>query len=87
MPAAANQLPGAALAERNGGPFATDPDDKQMLRTTGPVYLFDVALPGAELAHLGGRVYVRFDLAPQTLWQRLAWRARQIFLRHFADQR
>ncbi len=87
VPAAANQLPGAALAERNGGPFATDPDDKQMLRTTGPVYLFDVALPGAELAHLGGRVYVRFDLAPQTLWQRLAWRARQIFLRHFADQR
>jgi putative peptide zinc metalloprotease protein len=87
VPAAANQLPSPALAERNGGPVATDPDDKQMTHTLAPLYLFDVALPGTELPRLGGRVYVRFDLAPQTLWQRLAWRGRQIFLRHFADQR
>ncbi len=85
VPAAANQLPSSALAERNGGPFATDPADTQMMRTQGPAYIFDVALPGAQLPRIGGRVYVRFDLAPQTLWQRVSWRFRQLFLRHFAD--
>lgn len=85
VPAAANQLPSPALAERNGGSFATDPADKQMTRTQGPAYIFDVALPQAQLPRMGGRVYVRFDLAPQTLWQRLSWRMRQLFLRHFAD--
>lgn len=85
VPAGANQLPSPALAERNGGPLATDPSDKQMVRTQGPAYLFDLALPGAQVPRIGGRVYVRFDLAPQTLWQRAVWRLRQLFLRRFAD--
>lgn len=85
VPAAANQLPSSALAERNGGPFAVDPADTQMTRTQGPAYIFDLALPDAQLPRIGGRVYVRFDLTPQTLWQRMSWRFRQLFLRHFAD--
>ncbi len=86
-PGASQQLPSAALAERNGGPVAIDPQDAQMQRTLGPIYIVDVALAQTQLPRLSGRAHVRFELAPQTLWQRLSWRLRQVLLRHFADVR
>lgn len=84
VPAATDQLPSAALGEAAGGNFAIDPRDADGLRTQRPVVVVDLDLPGAGLARVGGRATVRFDLAPQTLYDRLALRTRQLLLRHFA---
>lgn len=88
------QLPGAALAERHGGEWPTDPADPEGLRPLKPVVLVDVAVDPAAAAdpgeatpqRLGARAWVRFDLG----WSPLAWQGaqalRRAWLRHVNPQ-
>ena len=82
-PAATRALPSAALGERAGGRFATDPADRDGLRTIDPVFLLDVAVPAALPQRIGGRVWLRFDLGHEPLGTRWLRRLRQLMLRHF----
>jgi putative peptide zinc metalloprotease protein len=82
-PAAAQELPSAALGERGGGRHVTDPADKEGKRTLEPVFLFDVVLEGEVLQSLGQRAWVRFDLAAEPLATQWYRRLRQLLLKHF----
>jgi putative peptide zinc metalloprotease protein len=83
VPAAANALPSAALGERGGGRYVTDPADKEGMRTLEPVFLFDLELQGERLQNLGQRAWVRFDLGYEPLAVQGYRRLRQLFLKHF----
>ena len=82
-PAATRVLPSAALGDRAGGRFATDPADKDGTRTLDPVFLLDLAVPARLPERIGGRVWVRFDLGYEPLGVRWLRRGRQLLLRHF----
>jgi putative peptide zinc metalloprotease protein len=82
-PAATFELPSAALGDRAGGPYPTDPSDKDGLRTRDPIILIDLTLPGHELRRIGGRAYVRFEHDPAPLAGRWYRELRQVFLQHF----
>ena len=82
-PAATRVLPSAALGDRAGGRFATDPADKEGTRTQDPVFLLDLAVPARLPERIGGRVWVRFDLGYEPLGVGWVRRARQLLLRHF----
>ena len=83
VPGATNQLPTAALGDRAGGPFVTDPADKEGLKTLEPVFLLDLRLTSKTLERVGGRAWLRFDHGARPLafqWQR---RMQQLFLKQF----
>jgi len=82
-PAATRVLPSAALGERAGGRFATDPADRDGLRTIDPVFLLDVTTAAQLPARIGGRVWLRFDLGHEPLGTRWLRHLRQLLLRHF----
>jgi len=82
-PAAAHELPSAALGERGGGRHVTDPADKEGRRTLEPVFLFDVVLEGEFLQSVGQRAWVRFDLGAEPLAMQWYRRLRQLLLKHF----
>jgi putative peptide zinc metalloprotease protein len=83
VPAATNELPSAALGDRGGGPYVTDPADKDALQTLEPLVLIDVKLPAMNLQRVGARAWVRFDHDAQPLAEQAYRRLRQLFLRHF----
>jgi len=68
-PAAAERLPGAALGDRGGGPIPVDPQDRDGLRPSVPVYLVDVAIdvPLEPPPSAGGRAWVRLDFGSASL--------------------
>lgn len=82
-PAASQLLPSPALGDRGGGGYATDPTDAEGRRSLEPVFLVDLTLPGATLARVGGRAWVRFDHGSAPLAFQVYRRATQLFLKHF----
>jgi putative peptide zinc metalloprotease protein len=82
-PAASHLLPSPALGDQGGGPYATDPDDKEGRRSLMPVFLIDLTLAGAPLERVGGRAWVRFDHGFEPLAAQAFRRASQLFLKHF----
>ena len=64
-----------ALGDRAGGPYVTDPADKDGTRSLDPVFLFDLTLPGSALERVGQRAWVRFDHGSQPLAVQLYRRA------------
>ena len=83
VPAAVHELPSPALGDRGGGPYATDPADRDGVRSIEPVVLVDLALPDRALERVGGRVWVRFDHGTEPLAMQSWRRLRQLFLQHF----
>jgi putative peptide zinc metalloprotease protein len=83
VPAATRQLPTPALGDRAGGPYVTDPADRDGQRSVDPVFLFDLTLPGSALDRVGQRACVRFDHGAESLAAQLYRRALQVFLKHF----
>lgn len=83
IPAATFDLPSVALGDRGGGPHATDPADKDGLRTRFPIVLIDLRVPDRKLERIGGTALVRFDHGAQPLAQRWYRQARQVLLQHF----
>ena len=84
MPAATRRLPSPALADRGGGPYASDPADKDGVQSLEPVFLFDLTLDGRDLERVGGRAWVRFDHGYEPLAAQGYRRAAQLFLKHFS---
>lgn len=84
VPAAADRLPLDAMADRNGGRVLTDPARPDELHPLEPSFVVDVVLD-EPLPRSGGLARVRLELAPRSLMDTLVQRARQLFLRHFAD--
>ena len=82
-PAASRALPSAALGERAGGPYATDPSDTKGLRSLDPVFLVDVSLTDTAVVRAGTRAWVRFDHGTEPLAQQVLRRATQLFLKRF----
>lgn len=83
IPAAAHDLPSAALGDRGGGPYVTDPADDSGTRSAEPVVLIDLAVAGDVPERLGGRVWVRFDHGREPLAMQWWRRMRQLFLQQF----
>ncbi len=82
-PAASHLLPSPALGDRGGGPYATDPGDKDGRRSLVPLFLIDLSLNGSTLGRVGGRAWVRFDHGFEPLAMQGFRRASQLFLKHF----
>lgn len=83
VPAATERLPDAALSDFAGGPFVTDPADRDHLRTPRPVFVFDLQVHGQVREMAGGRVWVRFDHGWAPLVVQWGRQLKQVFLRHF----
>ena len=84
VPGGRDQLPSRALSLENGGPYATDPRDKNGTKTLARVFQFDVSLPpSVGNVSLGTRAHVRFDLSPEPLAFRWFRAVRQLLLSHF----
>ena len=83
VPAATQTLPSDALSDRNGGPLATDPADKDNLRALEPYFLFDVALPDIAGGRAGARAQVHFDFGREPLAFQWAHALRQLAVRQF----
>lgn len=84
VPAPADRLPHASMADKMGGRVPTDPQDKDGLRPQEPSYVIDLAM-SSNLPRSGGLARVRIELAPQTIWATVSQRMRQLLLRHFSD--
>ena len=87
VPAALHELPSAALADRAGGKFPTDPSDPKGLRTLEPIFLFDIEVPNLSTGRVGGRAWVRFDHGSEPLTGRIARSLQQLLLRHFSNEK
>ena len=83
IPAATHDLPSAALGDRGGGPYATDPADTEGMRSQEAIVVVDVTLPETALERLGSRAWVRFDHGAMPLAARWYRQARQVLLQHF----
>lgn len=83
-PAATRQLPSAALGDREGGPVAIDPADKDGLRSQQPVFLWDVAVPGIAGERIGSRAWVKLQLPPEPLGLQAVRVLRQMLVRQFS---
>jgi putative peptide zinc metalloprotease protein len=84
VPGGTHMLPTAALGSMGGGPFATDPGDREGRKTLERVFEIEINLPpDGRIEYLGKRMYVRFDHGFEPLGMQ-AWRSlRQLFLRRF----
>ena len=86
-PAATQTLPSDALSERNGGPLATDPADRDNLRALESYFVFDLTLAGTSSERAGALAQVRFDLGRAPLLFQWAHALRQLAVRQFGTDR
>ncbi len=86
VPALGRDLPSLALTPSGGGRVIADPSAPDSApRALQNLLLVDLRLdPGTAFAHVGERVFVRFEHAPQSLMDRTWRRLRQVFLDQLA---
>jgi putative peptide zinc metalloprotease protein len=82
-PAATRELPAAALGDRGGGPYVTDPSATEGTHSLQPVFLFDLGLQGLPLDRVGGRAWVRFSHGAEPLAVQGYRLATRLFLERF----
>jgi len=85
VPRAVDRVPSMALSQAGGGDIALDPSTAgASMKTLQTHFEFEIEVLSAHPFGAGGRVYVRFDHARETIAEQ-CWRlARQLFLRRFA---
>jgi len=84
VPAATDILPSRALGAEGGGRIALDPRDPKRNTAIETLFEFEVALPDSlRAAHLGQRVYVRFDHGSAPLAWQVYRKVRVLFLSKF----
>jgi putative peptide zinc metalloprotease protein len=83
VPAASDRLPSAALAQAGGGEVVLQPQTGRELKAVQTNFELELELLAAAPAGHGGRVYVRFEHAPEPLGQQVYRSLRQLFLRRF----
>jgi putative peptide zinc metalloprotease protein len=86
-PASTRELPSAALGDKGGGTFVTDPNDEHGLQLQLPVFVVDVQLNDEPLKRIGGRAWILFDHGSQPLALQWARSIRQVFLKHLGNDR
>jgi putative peptide zinc metalloprotease protein len=86
-PASTRELPSAALSDKGGGTFTTDPNDEHGLQLQLPVFVVDVQLNDEPLKRIGGRAWVLFDHGSQPLAMQWARSLKQVFLKHLGNDR
>jgi putative peptide zinc metalloprotease protein len=86
-PASTRELPSAALSDKGGGTFVTDPSDEHGLQLLLPVFVVDVQLKDEPLKRIGGRAWILFDHGSQPLALQWARSIRQVFLKHLGNDR
>ncbi len=86
-PASTRELPSAALSDKGGGTFVTDPSDEHGLQLQLPIFVVDVQLNDEQLKRIGGRAWVLFDHGSQPLAFQWARSIRQVFLKHLGNDR
>jgi len=84
VPRASDRLPSAALSQAGGGDAALDPRSGADPKTLQSYFEFELALPRERAFLLGGRAYVRFDHAAESLAVQAWRRLRQLFLMRLA---
>ena len=82
-PSATNTLPSAALGDRGGGKYATDPADADGVTTVDPIVLIDLKLPNTTFERAGTVASVRFNHGVAPAAQQLYRHYKQLFLRYF----
>jgi len=81
VPSAITELPSAALGSTGGGRVAVDPADRGGRNALEKHFVVDIDLPARpDVAGIGGRAFVRFDLGWEPIGWQWARRARQLFL-------
>ena len=85
LPRASDRLPSAALSQQGGGDVALDPTASGAeMKALQTYFEFELELPQDRPVMLGGRVYVRFEHAPESA-ARQSWRwLQQLFLQRLA---
>jgi putative peptide zinc metalloprotease protein len=84
VPAAADELPHAALGTEGGGAIAVDPTDSHGLKTVQRVFQVDLHISDSTgLTHAGERVHVRFTHGWAPLASQWYRQVRQLFLTRF----
>jgi putative peptide zinc metalloprotease protein len=86
-PMSTRELPSAALSDKGGGTFITDPSDENGLTVPLPVFVVDVQLNDDPLKRIGGRAWILFDHGSQPLALQWARSIRQVFLKHLGNDR
>jgi putative peptide zinc metalloprotease protein len=81
VPSAVTELPTAALGTQGGGRVPVEPNDESGVQSLEKLFVVDVDLADpVQVALIGGRAFVRFDLG----WEPVGWqwtrRVRQLFL-------
>lgn len=84
VPSAFISLPSPALGTEGGGDIPVDPTDPQGVRALDTIFQIDLSLP-VEISnpHIGGRVYVKFNLGSKPLAFQWYRSLRQLLLRKF----
>ena len=84
VPAATDELPSLTLSLQGGGKIGLDPTKGTDGRSLEKLFILDLELPEGEQAnYLGGRVYVRFEHAPEPLARQWYRDVRRAFLKKF----
>ncbi|RPI43731.1 MAG: hypothetical protein EHM59_14645 [Betaproteobacteria bacterium] len=83
VPGGNDQLPSKALALDGGGTVPIDPRDSKGTKTMERVFQLELDLQAPSMSLYGGRVYVRFDYAPEPLGQQWYRGLRRLFLTRF----
>lgn len=80
-PAASFKLPSIVLGDKGGGNIVTDPSDQEGLRTLESFFTLDLEVQNTQLARIGSRAWIRFELSREPLGMQWARRVRQIFVK------
>ena len=84
VPAASQELPSSALGVQGGGQIVIDPQDAGGTTSFQKLFEFELEFPAAsDVAHVGSRVFVRFDHGTETLASRWYRGFRLLFLNRF----
>jgi putative peptide zinc metalloprotease protein len=82
VPSATAEIPHLALSTVGGGQVLMDPSKTEHPKPLENLFQFDLRVAGGiDRSRLGGRVYVRFEHAPEPIAFRIARAIRQLFLR------
>jgi putative peptide zinc metalloprotease protein len=82
VPSATAEIPHLALSTVGGGQVLMDPSKTEHPKPLETLFQFDLRVTGGiDRSRLGGRVYVRFQHAPEPIAFRIGRAVRQLFLR------
>lgn len=81
VPGGSEALPSRALMIDGGGELVADPRDPAGMATLDKVFQFDIDVPSMPSdVRVGTRAWVKFEFAPEPLFQQARRRLRQLFL-------